>query len=34
MTAQVAIAPLALGDYLIELADGSSRVLAAFRVVR
>ena len=34
MTAQVAIAPLAVGDYVLELSDGTSRTLAAFRVVR
>jgi VWFA-related protein len=32
-TAQVALAPLAPGDYVIELSDGSKRMLAAFRVV-
>ena len=34
LTARVSVAPLAVGDYVIELADGSRRVLAAFRVVR
>jgi len=33
MTAQLALAPLAPGDYVIELADGDNRTLAAFRVV-
>jgi VWFA-related protein len=32
-TAQVALAPLAAGDYVVELSDGSKRMLAAFRVV-
>ena len=32
-TAQVALAPLAPGDYVIELADGRQRMLAAFRVI-
>ena len=32
-TAQVALAPLAPGDYVIELSDGPKRMLAAFRVV-
>ena len=33
MTGQVALAPLAPGDYVIELSSGSSRMLSAFRVV-
>ncbi len=33
MTAQVALAPLAAGDYVIALADGISQTLAAFRVM-
>jgi VWFA-related protein len=33
MTAQVALAPLAAGDYIVELTEGSSRMLTAFRVV-
>lgn len=33
MTAQLALAPLAVGDYVMELADGNNRMLAAFRVV-
>ena len=32
-TAQVALAPLAPGDYVIEFSDGNKRMLAAFRVV-
>ena len=32
-TAQLALAPLAVGDYVIELADGNNRILAALRVV-
>ena len=32
-TAQVVLAPLAVGDYVIELSEGSTRTLAAFRVV-
>jgi hypothetical protein len=33
MTAQVALAPLAAGDYVIELAERNNRMLSAFRVV-
>jgi hypothetical protein len=33
-TAQLALAPLAAGDYVIELDTGSERRLAAFRVVQ
>jgi hypothetical protein len=33
-TAQLALAPLAAGDYVIEIAAGSRRTLAAFRVVQ
>jgi hypothetical protein len=33
MTAQLALAPLAAGDYVLELADGDNRMLAAFKVV-
>jgi hypothetical protein len=32
-TAQLALAPLATGDYVIELAAGGKRTLSAFRVV-
>jgi len=32
-TAQIALAPLAPGDYVIELSDGTQRMLAAFRIV-
>ena len=32
-TAQIALAPLAPGDYVIELAAGGKRTLSAFRVV-
>jgi hypothetical protein len=32
-TAQLAVAPLAVADYVIELSDGSKRLLAGFRVV-
>ena len=32
-TAQLALAPLAVGEYVIELADGDNRMLAAFRLV-
>ena len=32
-TAQLALAPLAPGDYVIELAVGDKRMLSAFRVV-
>ncbi|HXI27748.1 MAG TPA: VWA domain-containing protein, partial [Vicinamibacterales bacterium] len=32
-TAQLALAPLAPGDYVIELASGDSRSISAFRVV-
>jgi VWFA-related protein len=32
-TAQVALAPLAVGDYLIEMGSDTSRTLVAFRVV-
>lgn len=33
-TAQLALAPLAVGDYVIELAVGSRRTITAFRVVQ
>jgi VWFA-related protein len=33
LTAQVALAPLAPGDYVIELSEGNNRMLAAFRIV-
>jgi VWFA-related protein len=33
-TGQLALAPLASGDYVIEMAAGSSRTLAGFRVVQ
>jgi VWFA-related protein len=33
LTGQLALAPLAPGDYVIELSEGSHRMLAAFRVV-
>ena len=33
MTAQLALSPLAAGDYVIELSEGNDRVLAAFRVI-
>ena len=33
MTAQLALAPLAPGDYAIEIAAGERRTIAAFRVV-
>jgi len=33
MTAQLALAPLAPADYVVELSQGSARTLAAFRVV-
>ncbi len=32
-SAEVSLAPLAPGDYLVELAAGTSRTLAAFRVI-
>jgi hypothetical protein len=32
-SAEVALAPLAPGDYVVELSAGNSRTLAAFRVV-
>jgi len=32
-TAEVALAPLAPGDYVVELASGTTRSLAAFRLV-
>jgi VWFA-related protein len=32
LTGQLALAPLAPGDYIIELANGSMRTLAAFRI--
>jgi len=32
-TAQLALAPLAPGDYVIEISDGEQRILTAFRVV-
>jgi hypothetical protein len=33
LSAEVALAPLAPGDYLVEMVVGTSRTLAAFRVV-
>lgn len=33
LTARLAVAPLAPGDYIIELSEGNDRTLAAFRVV-
>ena len=33
LTGQLAVAPLAVGDYVIELSEGSNRMLAAFSVV-
>jgi hypothetical protein len=33
LTAQLALAPLAPGDYVIEMAVGSRRTITAFRVV-
>jgi len=33
LTGQLAVAPLAVGDYVIELSKGSNRMLAAFSVV-
>jgi hypothetical protein len=33
VTGQVAVAPLGAGDYVIELSEGTNRILAAFRVV-
>ena len=33
VTAQLALAPLAVGDYVIEIAEGGNRMLAAFRVI-
>jgi len=33
-TAQLALAPLAAGDYVIEIAAGTRKTLAAFRVVQ
>ena len=33
LTAQLALAPLAPGDYVIEIASGDARSIAAFRVV-
>jgi hypothetical protein len=32
-SAELALAPLAAGDYLVELATGSGRTLVAFRVI-
>jgi len=32
-TAQLALAPLAPGDYVIEIANGERRMLSAFRIV-
>ena len=32
-TAQLALAPLAPGDYVIEIASGEKRMISAFRVV-
>ena len=33
MTARLSLAPLAIGDYLVEMATRSQRVLVPFRVV-
>ena len=33
LTGQLALAPLAPGDYVIELSSGDHRMLSAFRVV-
>ena len=33
LTAQLALAPLAPGDYVIEMSEASERILAAFRIV-
>jgi hypothetical protein len=33
LTAQLALAPLAPGDYVIEIASGERRMLSAFRIV-
>jgi len=33
LTAQLALAPLAPGDYVIEIANGERRMLSAFRIV-
>ena len=33
LTGRVTLAPLAVGDYVIELSEGNDRMLAAFRVV-
>ena len=32
-TAQLSLAPLAVGDYVIELSEGNARTLAAFRII-
>jgi hypothetical protein len=32
-TTELALAPLGVGDYVIELASGEKRMLAAFRIV-
>ena len=34
VTAQLALAPLAPGDYAVEIAAGVRRMIAAFRVVQ
>jgi hypothetical protein len=33
VTAQLALAPLAPGDYAIEISSGDTRLISAFRVV-
>ena len=32
-TAQLTLAPLAVGDYVIEIASGEQRMLSSFRIV-
>jgi hypothetical protein len=32
-TAQLALAPLGPGDYVVEISSGSDRSIAAFRIV-
>ena len=32
-TAQLALAPLAPGDYVVEITSGSERSIAAFRII-
>ena len=33
VTAQLTLAPLAMGDYVIEIASGDKRMISAFRIV-